>query len=92
MTLPAVLLGILVATLYGVLFHLVRDRPMRRLLLYLALAWVGFGLGHLVGAWRGWIFLGVGPLNLGMGTLGSLALLGLGDWLSRAEAGRESGV
>lgn len=92
MTLPGILLGFVISSLYGALFHLVRDGTMRRLLGYLVLAWVGFAVGHLIGAWRGWIFLTVGPLNLGMGTLGSSILLGIGDWLSRIEAGRQSGV
>lgn len=92
MTLPGILLGFLISSLYGVLFHLVRDGHVRRLMLYLALAWSGFWLGQLLGAWRGWIFLKVGPLNLGMGTLGSLVLLAIGEWLSRGEAGRQSGV
>jgi hypothetical protein len=92
MTLPAALLGFLISSLYGALFHLIRDGKAGRLLLCLSLAWIGFVIGHILGAWRGWVFLMAGPLNLGMGTLGSLILLGLGDWLGRIEAGSQSKV
>jgi hypothetical protein len=92
MTLPAALLGLIVSSLYGVLFHLVRDGRLGRLLMYMALSWFGFALGHLIGFWRDWILLAVGPLNLGMGTLGSLIVLGLGDWASRIQARPQSKV
>jgi hypothetical protein len=49
MSLPAVLLGFVISSLYGVLFHIVRDGRIARLLLYLALSWAGFALGHLMG-------------------------------------------
>ena len=51
----------------------------------LVLSVIGFGTGHLVGLWRGWIFFPLGSLNLGMSTLGSIVILLLGDWLNRFE-------
>lgn len=79
MSIPSLLLSLLIASLYGVFYHLIRGGGLGRLLLFLILGWVGFALGHLVGTSRDWFFIPVGELNLGMSTLGSLVLLGLGD-------------
>ncbi|MGB8982610.1 MAG: hypothetical protein WCC12_12090 [Anaerolineales bacterium] len=92
MTLPTLLLGLLVALLYGGLYHLIRGGRLLRLLLYFGLSLLGFVLGHLLGLWRGWIFIPVGSLNLGLSSAGSILVLLLGDWLSRIEAGDESKV
>ena len=85
MTLPALLLALLVALFYGALYHLLRGGGFWRLLLYFSLSIAGFIAGHLFGLWRGWTFLPLGALNLGLSSVGSLALLILGDWLSRIE-------
>jgi len=88
MTLPAYLLGLIYALLIGSLFHLWRDGGAGRLLLYLALSVVGAAVGQWLGAWQKWILLPVGPLNLGLVTVGSLLFLGVGYWLSLVEIGR----
>jgi hypothetical protein len=92
MTLPAILLGLLIALFYGVVYHLIRGGSFWRLLLYMALSVLGFVLGHLFGLWRGELFLPVGTLNLGFSSIGSLICLVLGDWLSRVEVNPESKV
>ena len=86
MTLPALLLAFLIASLYGAVYHLVRGGDGKRLALYLLLAWLGFAAGHWFGEWRGWLLIRFGTINLGAGTVGSYLFLGLGDWLSRIEA------
>jgi hypothetical protein len=63
-----------------------------RLFLYFALSILGFGIGHLIGLWRGWILLPLGSLNIGLSSIGSLLVLILGDWLSRIEAKEGSKV
>ncbi len=88
MTLPSLLLALLIASLYGALYHLLRDGRFWRLLLYVGLSVLGFTLGHLLGLWRGWVFLPLGSLNLGMSSVGSLLLLLVGDWFTRIEAER----
>ncbi len=85
MTLPGITLSIVIASLYGSLYHLVRSDGGKRLLLYLILSWIGFGLGHWMGEARHWMFFRLGAINLGTATIGSYLLLGLGDWLSRYE-------
>ena len=89
MTLPALFFAFLLALLYGALYHLIRDGGFWRLILYFILSVIGFALGHFWGLWRGWVFIPVGSLNLGLSSLGSLIILIFGDWLSRIE-GRES--
>lgn len=85
MTLPALLFALLIALFYGALYHLIRDGGFWRLFLYFSLSISGFVIGHLIGIWRGWTFLPLGALNLGLSTIGSILLLIIGDWLSRIE-------
>jgi hypothetical protein len=92
LTLPASLFGLLIALLYGAVYHLIRGGSIWRLFLYLALSLFGFVAGHLIGLWRGWVWYPIGSLNLGVSTLGSLLILILGDWLSRGEGNRKSKV
>ncbi len=92
MTLPALLFSLLIALLYGALYHLVRDGGFWRLILFFFLSVFGFALGYLIGLWRGWVWLPLGTINLGVCTIGSFLVLLLGDWLTRFDAGRESKV
>ena len=85
MTIPALILGFLRSTLYGAAFHVWRGGGAGRLLLYLFLGWVGFWAGHLLAARMDWTLFGVGALRLGWATIGSLALLSVGHWLSLVE-------
>lgn len=82
MTPQAFLLGFLVSTLIGALFHVWRGGKWGRLLLYLGLSWLGFWSGHLLAEEFGWSFAAVGPLKLGTAVLVSIAVLGIGYWLS----------
>jgi len=87
MTLPTILLGLVIALLYGALYHLIRGGSFWRLLLYLGLSVLGFTAGHIVGLWRGWMLIPLGPLNFGLSSIGSVVILILGDWLGHIEAG-----
>jgi hypothetical protein len=89
MTIPALLLGLLISSLYGVTFHLWRGGGLGRLLLYILLGWVGFWIGQAVANQMEWTFASVGPLRLGAATLFSLLFLGLGYWLSLVEVERK---
>lgn len=86
MTLPTLLFALLIALFYGAVYHLIRNGGFWRLFLYLSLSITGFVIGHLIGIWRGWTFLPLGSLNLGLSSIGSVMILILGDWLSRIEA------
>lgn len=82
MTIPSLLLALLIASLYGGLYHLIRGGGLGRLLLFLIFGWAGFALGHLIGVWLGFLLIPLGEVNLGLSTLGSLVMLVLGDWVS----------
>lgn len=92
MTPPAILFSLLIALLYGAVYHLVRGGGFWRLVLYLGLSVFGYALGYLVGLWRGWVWLPLGTINLGVCTAGSLLMLLLGDWLTRFDIRPESKV
>jgi hypothetical protein len=92
MTLPTLLLALLIALFYGTFYHLVRGGGFWRLIFYLGLSLFGFLMGHLVGLWRDWVLIPIGGMNLGLSSIGSIASLILGDWLSRVEANKESTV
>lgn len=89
MTLPALLFGILISTLYGVAFHLWRGGGIGRLVLYLILAWVGFWIGQFLGEQFGWSFGSLGSLHLGSATFFSMAFLSVGYWLSLVQVERK---
>lgn len=92
MTLPLLLFALLISLFYGALYHLIRNGGFWRLLLYFCLSVSGFVLGHLIGLWREWTFIALGPLNLGLSSIGSVILLVVGDWLSRIEVPQGSKV
>jgi len=87
MTIPSLIFAFLIASLYGVLYHLIRGGGLGRLLLFLIFGWAGFAAGHLFGIWQGWVLLPVGELNFGLSTLGSLIFLVVGDWVSHIRIG-----
>ena len=89
MSLPSILFGLLLSTLYGAVFHLWRGGSLGRLLLYMILGWAGFWSGQLLAARLGWTFGSLGPLHLGMATLLSLIFLAVGYWLSLVEVERK---
>lgn len=85
MTLPTLLLGLVISSIYGAAFHLFLGGNLGRLLLYLILSWIGFWLGHTIGNYFDLAFLSLGTLRLGTATIGSLITLGIGYWLSLVE-------
>jgi len=92
MTLPTTLFALLIAFVYGAIYHLFRGGGFWRLVFYLGLSVLGFAAGHLLGLWRGWLLFPLGSLNIGLSSIGSLIILVVGDWLSRIEAQQESTV
>jgi hypothetical protein len=83
MTLPTLLFALLVALLYGALYHLIRGGGFWRLVWYLVLSLAGFFTGHFIGSWLGFVLLPLGTLNLGVCSAGSVLMLLFGDWVTR---------
>ncbi len=82
MTIPGFIFGALFATLYGSLFHLATGGGFARLLGDIALAWLGFWMGHLFAAARGWEWGMVGVLHFAPATLSAAFWLVLGHYLA----------
>jgi len=82
MNLPILLLGFVISTLYGALFHFWKGGSILRMVLLLILSWIGFWVGHIVGGLLNISFWTVGILNAGMATVGSAVFLFVGYWLS----------
>ena len=87
MTFPAIVFSFFIATMLGSLLHIWRGGSLFRLVLYLVLSWIGFFGGHLLADLLKFNFIEVGTIHLGMGLVGSLALLALGYWLSLVDLG-----
>ncbi len=92
MTFSTLLLALLIALLCGALFHLLRGGSGWRLLSYFGLSVLGFALGQLISTWRGWNLWVFGSLDLGVGVIGSVLFLALGEWLGRIDAQNKSSV
>ena len=90
MTIQAVLLGIIAPIFFGAVFHLWRGGATWRLGLYIALAMIGFWLGHLIGSSLDWEFLKIGSLQMGIGPISAVLLMLLGYWLSSKETEAET--
>jgi hypothetical protein len=87
MPIPTIIFGILLSSLYGALYHLIRGGKTRTMLLFMVVAWIGFWLGDTLGWYMGWSFASVGNLNAGMGTVLSLAFLLAADLIRRMTEG-----
>lgn len=91
-TVPILVFGLLVALLCGALYHFARGGGGWSLLYYLGASALGFAAGQGVSIWRGWVIFRFGALDIGMGVIGSFALLAFSEWLSRFESKKESGL
>ncbi|GAB4547209.1 MAG: hypothetical protein Fur002_23020 [Anaerolineales bacterium] len=93
-TFPALLFGLALSLLCGAVYHFFRNGGGWRLLADFLLSALGFAAGQALNAWRGWVFIRFGMLDIGFGVLGSFLLMALGEWLSRIDvgAGDESGL
>lgn len=79
---PAFLLGIILATLYGTIFHFWRGGSFGRLLFYIILSWIGFWSGNYFGNTFHSNFIKLGTLQAGSATIGAIICLLIGYWLS----------
>jgi len=89
MSIPTIIFGMIIASLYGAAFHFWRGGGLGKLFLYLLLGWAGFWVGDMLGRQLGWSFASLGPLHLGMATIGSGIFLMVGHWLSLVQVERK---
>ena len=76
-----VVLGFRLASFYGAAFHLVFGGPIKRILVYLAAAWVGFFIGQFVGDFLNFELLKLGKIHLASASIGAWAMLLAAWWL-----------
>ncbi len=80
MTFPAIVYSFLLATFLGAGFHFWKGGGVGRLAANLILSWMGFTLGQIIGTRWGVTILMIGAIQAGVGVLGSLLMLFLGEW------------
>ncbi len=90
MTIPAFLLGSVIAAFYGALFHFIRGGNLGRLLLFLFVGEISFWFGHLAADIIGFTFLSLGALRLGMASIVTLVALVGAEWLSAVDTGESA--
>lgn len=83
---PAFTFGLLLATSYGTLAHLILGGDARRMLAYIVASWIGFGIGQGVGQVMGIRVLAIGQINVLAATLGAVIALATTAFLSLGRA------
>ena len=78
---PALILSLVLATIYAAAFWLWLGRKPRDLLFFWLAAVVGFASGHLVGEVWGWVPWTIGQVHVIEGTILSLLFLVIARWL-----------
>lgn len=74
-------LGFLLASIYGGAFHLIFGGPIRRILVYLFAAWMGFFIGQFIGDLFNFEILKLGKIHLVSASIGAWSALLAAWWL-----------
>lgn len=78
---PSFLLGLILSTLYGAIFHLIVGGNPLRFLFFILMGWLGFwGAQWLADALQ-WSIVDIGELHLDAATFGSICAMVFGFWL-----------
>ncbi len=72
---PTLTFAFMIATLLGAGFHFIVGGDIRRLAMFLLAAWVGFALGHMLGALFEINILNIGTLRVVSAAAGALVAL-----------------
>ena len=72
---PAMILSILIATLWGAAFHFVLGGGFRRWLRFMVAGWLGFALGHFLGQILGNDIWVIGAVQVFPASIGAFVLL-----------------
>ncbi len=81
MSLPAVVLSLVIASLYGGLFHFAFAQRATEILRHWGVAVAGFAVGALLGLLVPWRVLVIGEVHLVEGTVASVGALFFSRWL-----------
>ncbi|MCY4464288.1 MAG: hypothetical protein OXE46_01990 [Chloroflexi bacterium] len=72
---PVFAFACIIATMYGLAFHVVTGGDARRLVLFVVISWVGFLLGQYIGGSLQLDILRIGTIHLLPATVAAFALL-----------------
>lgn len=72
---PVFVFAFIIATMYGLGFHVVLGGKARRLVLFIVTSWVGFLLGQYVGGYLNITLLRIGVIHLLPASATAVALL-----------------
>ena len=78
---PALILSLVLASIYAAVFYVFFGRRLRDLLFFLLAAVVGFVSGHVVGVFWGFIPWTIGEVHIIEGTVVAFLFLFLARWL-----------
>jgi hypothetical protein len=81
-------LGFLLASIYGAAFHLIFGGPLKHIVLYLAVAWLGFFIGQFIGDFLNIEVLKLGKIHLVSASVGAWLMLFVAWWLVGQEPAR----
>jgi hypothetical protein len=79
---PSLVFSLLLASLYGALFHFIWGRRWRDLALYWAAAIVGFGIGQAIFGLLGFSAYMIGEVRIVESTVASWVCLFVAKWLN----------
>ena len=72
---PVIIFAFVIATMYGLGFHVVLGGNARRMVLFIVTSWVGFLLGQYVGGFVEINLLRIGVIHLLPASIGAVGLL-----------------
>lgn len=72
---PVFIFAFVIATMYGLGFHVVLGGNARRVVLFVATSWLGFLLGQYIGGFLDVAMLRIGVIHLLPASLGAVGLL-----------------
>lgn len=82
---PALLLSLVLASLYAAIFYLLQGRRLRDLLFFWLASMIGFASGHLVGVVWDFVPWTIGQVHVIEGTIVALLLLLIARWLRQGK-------
>ncbi len=72
---PIFVFAFVIATMFGLAFHVIMGGNVRRMVLFIITGWLGFLLGQYIGGYLGITLFKIGVVHLLPASVGAIALL-----------------
>ncbi len=72
---PIFIFAFVIATMFGLAFHVIMGGNARRMVLFIVTGWLGFLLGQYIGGYLGVTLLKIGVVHLLPASAGAIGLL-----------------